>query len=502
MGRQPKETLPGAAQLEELIGNLAKSGAVQYFLEIRRRAPGVKDHDKLWERWKSNLPAEDVEDIRDYCYSVGGDYWEYKVWVKDSNGNPVKGPNGQKLGPYLIPANSPPPPELVMGNKVPEDPDIAERQRELRRKRAEMELARAEAQLERDRRRLEKIMMSEDEDDDGDGNLVYNPALGGYFPQGSPMAYGAPPWMQPPWVQQWQMNQRSSDAVELAKAFAPVLTAVLSQKSGDKLSQADIIKLMLDRGKDSGLALKDMIGFIGPLMAEVTKATGDVNRVAMERMADSDRFWKEKLIEAAKLGGADDDEIDKWRKILGMATDTIREGAKLVFGRPTFLKTGGKGEVDVPVIERAKPPGLPSSVEGDRGKTSTISNPVEDAKRVVKERIDAFLVAHEQEMLIGSDPVLVADKLYEVYAMLPLTLRAKIEASDTASIYEVLRPYNVEVVDRILAAVDEDKTESRKKHCEEFWEAIKNPDEGGEGDVAEEVEEEGAGEESAEGAGV
>jgi hypothetical protein len=482
MARSKSKESPVTApqqQLQEVIASLARSGASQYFLEIRRRAPGVPGQDKLWQRWKVGLPAEDVEDIRDYCHSVGGDSYEYKVWVKDGSGNPVKGPDGQVLGPYIIPAVSAPPPAIAGTPNVPEDPDLAERAKELKRKRAELELQRAEAQLERERKRYEKMLAGEeDEDEKEKDELVFNPVLGGYFPKNSPMAYGGMPF---------SLSARTDAFVEITKALAPVVTAILTTKKEDKLTTADLVKLLLERGKDNGWSPKDMVGFIAPLMAEVTKITGDVNKIAMERMADSDAFWKEKLIEAAKLGGASEDEIDRWRKIMGLATETLKDATQL------FFRPAPQGSAPN-VAEKPKPAALPQAgPAAAAAAAAAAANPAEQAKKVARERIEAFLVAHEQEMLVGSDPVAVADKLYELYLLLPLPLRAKIESSETAAIYEALREHSAEIVDRILAAVAADATGNFRKFCEDFWAAIKSPEE--EEEEEEEDEEEGGTEE-------
>jgi hypothetical protein len=482
MSRPPSKessvTAPQQQQLQEVIASLARSGASQYFLEIRRRVPsvpGVASQDKLWQRWKVGIPADDVDDVRDYCYSVGGDHFEYKIWVKDAAGNPVKGPDGQILGPYFIPAVSAPPPAIAGTPNVPEDPDLAERAKELKRKRAELELLRAEAQHERERKRYEKMLAGEeDEDEKEKDELVFNPVLGGYFPKNSPMAYAAMPF---------SLSARTDAFVEIAKALSPVLTAILTTKKEDKLSTADLVKLLLERGKDNGWSPKDMVGFIAPLMAEVTKITGDVNKIAMERMADSDAFWKEKLIEAAKLGGANEDEVERWKKILGLATETLKDATQLFF-RPAPQGSAPK------VAEKPKPAALP---QAGPAPAAAAANPAEQAKKVARERIEAFLIAHEQEMLVGSDPVAVADKLYELYLLLPLPLRAKIESSETAAIYEALRAESATIVDRILAAVAADATGNFRKFCEDFWAAIKSPEEEEE-EEEEEATEEGNGE--------
>lgn len=80
-------------------------------------------------------------------------------------------------------------------------------------------------------------------------------------------------------------------------------------------------------------------------------------------------------------------------------------------------------------------------------------------------------------MLVGSDPLWVAEKLDELWLSLPGPLREKIESFEVDKIYETLREYQPEIVDRILKSVAEDAAGAQKKWCLEFWEEIKNPDE-------------------------
>jgi hypothetical protein len=86
-----------------------------------------------------------------------------------------------------------------------------------------------------------------------------------------------------------------------------------------------------------------------------------------------------------------------------------------------------------------------------------------------------FLEAHEQEMLVGSDPGLVAEKLEELYLSLPWTLRDKLESLSVADIYEEFRKSEPQVVDRILAGAKE--SEDRQKWCLEFWSMMKGEEE-------------------------
>lgn len=464
--------MPGSEALAELLGNLAKAGASQYFFEIRRRCPGVMNHDKLWERWKYNLPAEDIDDIRDFCYSTGGNEWEYKLWLRDGSGEPVK-QGSKKVGPFFLPQMSAPSASLLGGNV--EDAGLQERQKELKRRKVEMDLQRAEVHLERERRRLDKIMNDEDDDDDDDGQANQ---------------WGMPPWMMqqymmPPWMNpmmqgygQQGQGQGQNQTVELAKAFAPVLTAVLTKgKEGNRdLDVFKVIVPLIADGRNKGFEPKDMLGIVGPLMSEMAKSSNEASKFLMEKMVDSDQFWKEKLIEAAKLGGADDDEVKKWKSILGLATEAVQNATKVVFGRPSIIKRKGSDDIDVPVVGKAKVPGLPAP--GDKAKeggSKVPENPAEDAKAVVDERVEAFLVAQEQEMLIGSDPVLMAEKLEELYMTLPLPLRHRVENGDTAATYDALGDFNALLVKRILDAVNKDETETLKLWCERFWQEIKHP---------------------------
>lgn len=482
---EPQVPTPGSDQLREILANLARGGTSKYFIEIRRRCKPATGG--LWQRWKYNIPADEIDDVQQYCYEEGGDFYEYKIWVRDSDGQPARGPDGHTVGPFYLPSLVGPDEAKKKylqqrqstqdDDVVSSDPDLAERIKELRRKKQEMEIERQEAALERERVRLEKMkskILSGEEEDEDEEDPSYR--------YGSP--YYRNPWggTNGPW-QQMPPYGRSSDAVELAKAFAPVLTALLQKNDG--ISTKDIIALFLGEGRSKGFDPKDLVGFISPLLNEMSRTMGEVNKVAMERMADSDQFWKEKLLEAARLGGAGDDEIDKWRKVLGLATDTVREGAKILFGRPSIMTN----KVEVPVLrqQQSPPQGIQDKSISSLGSPPP-SDPAEEARKVASQRIVMFLSSHEQELLIGSDPSVIADKLYELYAMLPIDLRRRIEQSDVAAIYEALNERCPEIVSRILQAVKDDTTGARKAWCEEFWRVIKTPPE-------EEVEDDGKGEE-------
>jgi hypothetical protein len=73
--------------------------------------------------------------------------------------------------------------------------------------------------------------------------------------------------------------------------------------------------------------------------------------------------------------------------------------------------------------------------------------------------------------------VWAAEKLDEVWLSFPDPLRVKLEGLEVGEIYKTLHYYCPEIVDRILAEVEEDKEMSRKKWALEFWKAMKNPPE-------------------------
>ena len=502
MGRPRKNfekiTSPGAVQqLKDAISVLDRSNATEFFFTIRRRHP----NQSLWAYWKRNLPVDAVDDIREFCYKEGGQQNEYRIRVHDLNNNKAKLPDGAELEDRVIPALVSSAPEAEGAEEVPKDPILADRYHDLKSRRAQLQLDRQEAQLAKEQIRLQKMIDGEDEDDDDDGvpvgpqypfHPVHNPYGNPYGGMGGRFGHGLPPWMQP--QQRDGTKEMMGMAVAMAQAMRPV------EKSFDAVQMISAVAPIIMPLLGKGLEPKDMLNFMGPMVSEMTKMSGDANKLFMEKWADSDLMMREKMLDIMTLGGADEDSIDKWKKALGLATDTIGNVVKTVFGRPTVLK---QGRVEVPVIAKPRAPGLPAPSSSAEAPAETPkANPEEESEKakpevseqqsaadsIIQQRIHAILTAQEQEMLIGSDPVWLANKLDDLWVALPETLRKELEAKGIGEVYKRLRDFCPDLVDRILKSVEEEAAGDRKKWCLKHWEEVLRPsDEDDDDDDEEEV---------------
>lgn len=491
---RPRKTIldpHSAAQLEHTLKSLARSGASKFFYQIRRRIPGKFQ----FPFWKRNVPVEEVDDIREYCYGEGGDQYEYKIEVRDGNGLPVNGPDGEQLSDSMIPAAKEPEKTQLPAP----DPILEGRRKELEARRQEVELTRQEAELERQKKRVDAIRRGEDPDDEDDDSSYnpYDPRFFNPYMMSSGMGYPGMGGYVPPWMQNQQQGSKREDTLLLA-----LIEAIKDKKP--EAPKESFFELLM-KAKASGLLgeqmnFKDMAQMFSPFMMEMGKISSEGNKLLMQNLAESDRAFRERVLDLVMASGADDDDVEKWKKILGLVTDTAQQGIKLVLGRSSIVKGGGDGGVKVPIVKKPTPPGLPSP-KGKPGESSpeggvdseieeAKASPNEAARRIIRERVSLFLVAQEQEMLVGSDPVWAADKLDEVWASLPDPLRVKLEGLEIDRIYDELKSIAPEIVDRILKEVAEDESGNRKQWCLLFWDAMKTPPEYEEGEEEEGEEEE------------
>jgi len=480
---------PGAnPDLKRLLDTLQRSEIGEIFTTIRRRLPRPGEP---WSWWKRKIPLDSVDDLSEFCYGAGGEQFEYRLEFHDLNGKPVKGPDGKFISHRIVPAldysaaspDAPRPPAAGAAVAPHGDPTIAARRRELQLRKEEMELERQEADLERQRKRINRMRDGDFEDEDDDGI--------GYYPPHPYSPYYPSPFMQP----------RQEGSAELIKALVPVLVAFIQkphEKSG--LGDATLIKLLLDR-EQKGLEPKDILGMMSPLITQMGQLSAEQNRAAMTAMHEVDASIRERLLDAIMSDpNKSEDEIEKWKRYLGFGTEALQKLAHVALGRPTLFPKE-KDTVDVPVLKGGKKsvPGLPAPKGQPAGKAPAANpgpkepTPAEQAKEVVRQRIEAFLLGAEQEALIGSDPDLVAENLEEMYCFLPQTLRFKLGKLDVGDTFAALRDYCPEIVDRILEAVGKDETGEQRKFFEAFWDFIKNPPEE-EGEEEEEEEEEEGGE--------
>lgn len=504
--------LADAQQLRDVVSTLSRSGAVQWFYTIRRRPPGM---GQMWSYWKRNIPVDAIDDIRSFCEQApdGGAGWEYRVRVHNDEG---KQPfiNGKTIGDHVIPAT-------IASHGVPTpggdptlirsaDPIIIERQKALAAERDEIALQRQEAMLEKERRRIKK--MGEEDEEEDDDYPPYRP----YPPYGYPgmqSPYGAPPGQYPgmtPWnmMQRPQQNQ-PSDMVAMLQAMmtsqqeSTKLLIAMMNKGNDRPPMDPIQMMIQMKALNPGLEPKDMMGMFSPMMSEMGKMGLESQKILMQNLAEGDRDFRKKVLELVMATSDNDDDIDRWRKILNVGTDTLGKVVAPFLGR----KAVKKGAVTVPLIGNQRTPGLPAPQAKPevQPEVSDDGDPAVAAKKVVHERITLFLRSQEQEMLVGSDAATCAEKLDELYNLLPEVLRIKIEAVEVDKIYDALKEYEPKLVDRIFEAVKKDESGAYKGWIVEFWQAVKDApwledgedgeeeDEGGEGDEPEPGEPEGDG---------
>lgn len=465
-------------QLRSALEAFQRGDAVQLFFDIRRRVPG----SALWHWVKRRVPAENVDDLREFCHELVGPtgiYHEFDVKLVTADGKPAVDSSGSKIQSFHIPAQSEAPKDAGVNIYTPggaiKDPEIDERKRALARARAEMDLLREQRAIERERRRLEKLD-EDDEEDDEEYTPPYYPPMhhmggyGGYNPY-------APPWMQ----------QQRKDPSEILLSVLPALIAALKPAESNS---NDLILKLLPILSANGMKPGDIVHMFGPMVTEMGRAHAESSRVTMEMMASSEKEFRKKMFDFIMQTGSEDD-IEKWKRILSLGTDTL---GKIV---TPFLRGGRKSEgekVEVPALPGAKPalPAPSSSPERAPEAPATTSAPAGEtpqaaAARVVKERVSVFLKAIEQEAYIGSDPGFIVEKLEDLYLSLPSTLREKLDAAHVADVYKTLAGYDPESVNRLFKEINHNKEEGQriKKWIVDFWDILRSPpeeDEDGDGD--------------------
>jgi hypothetical protein len=483
-GKKMRPTLDPASaqQLDNALKTLGRSGAAKYFYHLRKRPPG----QAVWPYWKRNIPTDEVDDIRDFCYSEGGDDNEYKVEVRDGNGSTVRGPNGEEIIDSVIPAMrvtiQPPKVAAAAAAAAAADPILESRRKELEGRRLEFELERQETELDRQRKRLEKIRRGQDPDEDeDDGNFQYYqpryPGMPGMPPYGMPpgqFGYQPNPYQQP-----WMNQQRPPQQNDMV-AFAEALGKIMGPRQEQKSSLDELMKILPLLKSD--FSPKEMAGMFSPFVLEMAKASSDTNKMMMQGQAEMDRSIRERMLDLVLADPSKgDDDIERWRKMLGLGSEAVGKVmtiAKAALGRGR----AASGDVNVPSLAKRNPPGIPpgkteSAPAAQEDAPEKKPTPVEAAQEIVRLRVQAFLTLNEQEMLVGSDPEWAVEKMDELWASFPQILRAKLQQLPVDKIYEELKRYDAEIVGRILAAVGEDKEGALKNWCLTFWDVMKSPPE-------------------------
>lgn len=492
--------------LRAAIETLDRAGVVQHFFSIRRCRPG----EPSTVFWKRKVPTADIEDLEGFCFNSpdGSPEFDYKVSLVDDKMRALKSPDGKEIPEYWIRAieasSVTPKPWAFPGSAPASDPMIQEKKQMLQRKKEELALKREAAALAREERRLQKKLEEDPDDENGDddyyagnhrnnryhfgrpGENQYGYDSRGQLPM-QPVGMGMTPWSgqrpgqpDPTMLILLEMiksqGARSVDPTQQMMAMMQMLMPLIV---GGKFDPADAFKMM------------------GPMMASMATVSAEGQKLAMQGRAETDKMFMKKMLDMMEFGGADHDDLDRYRKIMGMVTDGIGSVAKVVMNRGA--KPGDK--VEVPRIGAKPPVGLPApkpAATTDAGNTAVATapeppaDPAAQAKEVVAQRVRVFLQSHEQEMLIGSDPSFIAEKLDELYLSLPSALRNKIEKLDVAGVYDALREVDAVTVDRILAAVAKDESGAMKIWATQFWDFVFHPetdedggddDDGGDGDV-------------------
>jgi hypothetical protein len=274
-------------------------------------------------------------------------------------------------------------------------------------------------------------------------------------------------------------------------AFAEALGKIMGPRQEQRSNLDDLLKLLPLLKSD--FSPKEMASMFSPFVLEMAKASSDTNKMMMQGQAEMDRSIRERMLDIVMADPSKgDDDIERWRKILGLGGEAV---SKVVTIARSALSKGrsASGEMNVPILEKKKAPGLPgvkSAPEAPEPEEPEKKlSPVQAAQEVVRLRVQAFLTLHEQEMLIGSNVEWAAEKMDELWASFPDTLRVKLELLPVDKIYEELKRYDAEIVGRIMKAVEEDKDGVFKKWCVTFWEVMKEPPEDDDEEGEEEDEE-------------
>ncbi|MGI0149204.1 MAG: hypothetical protein ACREDF_06705, partial [Thermoplasmata archaeon] len=337
--QKPEPPAVVSTQLKDAIATLDRSGAAQWFFFIRRR----KGNQPLWACWKRKLPVDEVDDVADFCYKQGGPNYEYRIEVVDGDARRAS-VNGTEIAPRVIPALQED--EIDdSGSSLPasvkQDPLLSEKRRQLDLERARLDLERQEALLDREKKRIDKLRDGEEDEEEEDDGRYYRYSYPPHYGYGQPSLSQPYGYQQPWWMQQQQQQQQpqksGGDLLALVQIVMSGLEKISSQFQSKSSPLDDIVKLKTILGGNE-IGPKEYLSMFSPIMTEMGKVSVDANRVIMENLADSDRAFRERVLDLVMASGAGDDDIERWKKILGLVTDAAAQGIKMVLGRNTITK--------------------------------------------------------------------------------------------------------------------------------------------------------------------
>jgi hypothetical protein len=465
----PKADAEKDLALQEVISKLKAAGASQYSITIRAKPFGTH----LWTIRQKGVAVDSVDDLAAYCAQTWGPGNDYRVEFWSTDGKPATDEKGRLIPKYDLPASETG--MLPVSGPPPSGGDVTTlQQRDLDRMMREMELRRRRLEMEREKRRLERMEREELDEDEDDGPV--------YYPQ-----FGLNGWQQAPWMQQpFPRPQQDNGSDKIAAAAITALGEIASHRQGG--SDIEMLKillpLMIAKNNDSG----DVMKIMAPIMEMSSRAQADSNRFMLENTSEGNRLMMEQIVKIMKIGGEPDDKIDQFRKYVKLATDGLGDAAKVIFNRGSILP--GK-EIEVPRLPKPQTPGLPQPApvpaapqqpgKQDGTPVQKAATPADAAQQIIAQRMRAFLITHEQELLVESDPGFVVEKLEELWLALPASVREKIEeatkTNDLHTVYAVLGSLDEEATSRILKLVADDTTGKKRKWCEDFWASMAGPEE-------------------------
>lgn len=384
-------------------------------ITVMRRRPG----EARWPFWRRNVSVDEIDSLDDYIRTEGDPKFEHKVIIHKGDGKPIKEAvyfQAEETAESAGPAGD-------VDRQIKELDARLEERRKLRK-------------LERRRRQLEEEEDEEDGEGGGQGDMIFVPHLGGYFPPGHPAVMGM--------YQGQGFGQPKEDGTAgILKALVPVLVAWITKDQGKSpMQDVAFIKMLVDGSHSGQLSPKDMMGMLQPFVLEMSKASSESNKLVMSSMAEMDQEFRGRMLDMIlKDPDRTPDEIEKWSKWLSFGESALRKGAGIV--KDALKNQGGAPPKDPKKIENKKGP-TSGNLPGPKAKgeipegggdikspeapeAEAPADPRANAAAVRKQRVDMFLLAMEEEMLIESDPVLMAEKSQEIYLALPLSLRRKVE---------------------------------------------------------------------------
>jgi hypothetical protein len=493
-----QEALEGAAkdEVEEALEQLQAAGqGPKIRFKIYRRPSG----SRTWSLWRV-VDRDAVDSIEEYCRGEGGRHYDYRyVYIgedsrraKDSKGKFI--PHGNvwsEEGGDPDAKTTTAPEDDIFKQKEKELLDIARRNAQRSR---EIELKREAEEIERKANSMKRNSRMESMDDrmEDDDGMLHGPDEDlPPFPIRMPVGPRMRRPYQPPYYPYPPENNSNEMMLAMMNQNTQIIIAALSHQTKPQ-DDSTILKL-LPLIMSGQMKPQDYIGTIMPMMGEAMKLQGEGARHAMESMGEMQKSMFNQIVKAMLAEGRPDDEIDKVKRIAGMVTEGVQDLVKIGLGRDSILRPGQEMKVPVlkqgaPNVPRIPPPPPPANkitepVNGTpQQQKPTLPPPPpppteQEIHETVKTNVRIFLIAHERQMHLNNDPMLlIEDEGFDkLMRGLPIALQESLDTLAVADIYEELKKYDPEMVDRVLKAAS--ANEKMMSWCRDFWTAFQGEEE-------------------------